>query len=328
MKHTLEVRTTISATPAFFRRIHYMAASLAALNDSLSNHEIVVSIGSSKPRENLYRTQPWSNNYPIIWRWIDSQAYAEYGYRATNRDRALHMARGDYVMMVDADVLFIHDFYDLIRSIEELPVICGVMAHISPFRVAPELICKSDSTARPLDDSDYWNLLAKHFGIAELPLEYELSGWGAMEQREQFRYAPAYFNGGMVVGPVDLMDEMCRLFGAAEEAVDHVMQPGFFRPQVARTLAIYKAGLPHRVLPVRYHYPNDPSFDKRYPDELSDVRIMHYLRTNIVHRDNDFASNENVERLIGRSDLSGSNETFRRRVEELYPRVKAEAPTE
>jgi len=330
MRHALELRTTINATPAFFRRIHYMAASLAALGESLADHEIVVSVGSDTPQENLYRTQPWSNRYPITWRWVDPSSYAEHGYRATNRDRALHMANADYVMMVDADVIFVDSFSGLLGELRQAPAICGVMAHYSPFLSPPRLVSsaatmrEAGSTKTRLDDYDYWQILAESFAIDRLPLDYELSGWRGAGHPEAFAHAPAYFNGGMVIGPVDLMDEMCRLFPAAEEAIDRVMEPSFFRPQAARTLAVYKAKLPHRALPLRYNFPNDPDFEVAYPDELQALCILHYLRTTIVHRDDDFSTNQRVATLIERSDLAGSNEALRRRLADLHSRVSDE----
>ncbi len=87
MRHYLEIRTTISPTPHFLRRIHYMAASIRQLGGKLADHEIVVSVGGNEEPENLYRTQPWSNLYPILWRWVDPKAYARHGLKATGRDR-------------------------------------------------------------------------------------------------------------------------------------------------------------------------------------------------------------------------------------------------
>src|SRR4051812_37184900 len=122
----LELRTTISPTAYFFRRIHFLAASLRALGGRLADHEFVVSIGGDQPRQDLQVTQPWSNLYPIIWRWVDPEAYVQLGYRATNRDRAAHVARGRYVMIVDADVLFCRDFSELLDELEAEPAIAGV----------------------------------------------------------------------------------------------------------------------------------------------------------------------------------------------------------
>lgn len=313
MRHYLEFRTTISPTPYFFRRIHYMAASIRQLGGKLADHEIVVSVGGNEEQENLYRTQPWSNLYPILWRWVDPMAYVLHGYKTTARDRCWHMARARLVMFVDADVIFIRDFSELLNEIEQSPAICGVMAHISPFPQYKEHSPQS-----------WWQKLFQKFEIPDPPFDCEHSGWNCMFTDETYRYTPAYFNGGMIVGPVELMDRMCALMPAAEDAVDAVLE-NHYRLQLARTLAIYKASLPFRVLPIKFNFPNDERFERAYPAELDDLRILHYLRRHIVHRDRDFMNTDSVTSLLARTDLTGANEKLRLRIAELHDAVAAEA---
>jgi hypothetical protein len=95
----------------------------------------------------------------------------------------------------------------------------------------------------------------------------------------------------------------------------------FFRFQIALTLVIQKHQLPVRGLPLRYNFPNDPGFEKKYPKELGDIRILHYLRCEIVHREKDFDSLEKVAALVRRSDLTGSNEVLRQCIEGLFETV-------
>jgi hypothetical protein len=318
----LEVRVTISPTPFFFRRIHFMAASLAVLGGALASHEIVVSVGGGDGLENYYRSQPWSNAYPITWRQVPPASYLQLGYRATNRDRAAHMARGELVMLADADVIFLRDFAPLLDEIIRAPAICGVMAHVSPFRVAPPLMPSYAGRDVGVSSADYWALLGHHFDVPNLTLQHELSGWHVMCGNPLHRFAPAYYNGGMVLGPSDLMEQMLAQYGQAETAVAEVMET-YFLPQIARTLAIYKGNLPRRTLPLRYNFPNDPAFDLAYPQELADIAVLHYLRKDVVHRDEDFADPASVARLMARTDLSGSNEVLRRRISELCSMVWA-----
>ena len=308
-----EIRTTISPTPNFFRRIHYMAASMRRLGPKMVDHEIVVSVGGGVGRDNLHRSQPWSNLYPIVWRWVDPEAYARRGYEATNRDRYLHMGRASLVMLADADVIFIDDFGDLLAELEHGPAICGVMAHISPFM-----------KVRQRSPRTWWRLLAQAFDMPELPFDCTHSGWQSMFKDEDYRHSPIYLNGGMIVGPVELMERMFALMPAAAEAVERVIR-STFRPQLARTLAMYKAGLPGRVLPLRYNYPNDERLEDTHVGELADLRILHYLRKRVIHRDRDFMSTDSVARLVARTDLSGANERLRCLLAELHDVVAAEA---
>jgi hypothetical protein len=98
----------------------------------------------------------------------------------------------------------------------------------------------------------------------------------------------------------------------------------FFRFQIALTLTIEKHKLPSRTIPLRYNFPNDPGFEQKYPNDLSDVRILHYLRCEVVHRERDFVDLTRVAALIQRRDLRGSNEVLRRCAEERYPAIKRE----
>lgn len=323
MKHVLEVRTTISPTPFFFRRVHFLAASLRELGGALADHEIVVSVGGGE-FENYYRSQPWSNLYPLIWRHVDMRVYRRLGYRATNFDRAAHLSRAEFVMMADADVIFLKSFAELLANLRVAPAIAGVMAHVSPFTAPPTL--RPDFVSHPANDGSdagYWRLLAEQFGAGELNLDQQYSGWGAMSVDEGHRYAPHYFNGGMVLGPAPLMDQMCALFEPAEDAVDAVMDT-YFRPQLARTLACAKAKLACTSLSVRYNFPNDPGFENHHAAEAPEASILHYLRKEIVHRDTDFADQASVDRLIARTDLTGANEQLRKRVAQLRDIVFAE----
>ncbi len=323
MHPRLELRTTISPTPYFFRRIHFLAASLRALEQSIGRYEIVVSVGGGTGDENYYRTQPWSKAYPLLWRQVHPDVYSRLGYQATNRDRAWHMSRADYIMNVDADIIFVRDFSSLLDELDAFPAIAGVMAHISPFSARPVLTPAFENRVAPDDtQAAYWRLLGDHFGV-ELPLVYPFSGWGFMNSDPNFRYAPAYFNGGMVLGPAAYMEQMYRHYEPAEIAVNDVMET-YFRPQLARTLITYKLGIPYRVLPVRYNFPNDPGFDAAWPEELDAVSILHYLRTAVVHRDENFADPSGIRSLVARTDLTGSNEVLRRRVEALYQQVLEE----
>lgn len=309
----LEVRTTISPTPAFFRRVHYLAASLREMEGRIGSWLLTVSVGGGTAGDDYARSEAWSRAYPIEWRAVDPDAYAALGYRATNHDRAARPPSGKNVMLVDADVIFCKPFGKLLASLEGAPAICGVMAHNSP--LTARVLAEHDITP-----SEFWQQVARSFGIDALPLEHHYSNWRLRPGVTDQERAPAYLNGGMILGPADMMAEMLSLFPAAEDASDSVLV-SYFRPQIARTLAIYRAGLPVHLLPLRYNFPNDPDFDNAYPEELEQTAVLHYLRRKTVHRDDDFATPRAVRRLIQRTDLTGSNELLRRRIDALHDTV-------
>lgn len=144
-----------------------------------------------------------------------------------------------------------------------------------------------------------------------------------MAAHRDFRLTPVYFNFGMVVAPAEMMDKVGADIAGADKVVTEILNT-FFRFQIALTLVIQKHQLPTRALPLRYNFPNDRGFDKKYPEELRDVRILHYLRCEVVHREDDFASLDKVAALIARLDLQGSNEVLRCCVEDLHVTIAEE----
>ncbi len=306
MTFGLEVRVPISPTSDFFRRVHFMAASLRALEEQIGSHLLVVCVGGDVEPYDLYRAERWSKNYPIIWHWTDRGEFRRDSYWETSREIFRQPSRGRIVICADADVLFVADFSDLLRDLEREPAVAGVIAHAPPFR---------DRFA------DVWRQLSAGYQTPPPAFDYEHTGWGFMVRQEALRFTPPYFNFGMVAAPAAIMEVISLEIEKADDFV-HASLDTFFRFQIALTLTIQEHGLPARALPLRYNFPNDPRFDAKYPEELSDVRILHYLRSQIIHRERDFCSLDRVASLIARHDLTGSNEIFRRLVTELYPFVR------
>ena len=303
----LEVRVPISPTPDFFRRIHFMAASLRALEPQIGSHLLVICVGGDVEPHDLYQAQPWSKNYPIIWHWADREKFRRDSFWETSREIFRQPIRGRIVICADADVLFIADFSDLLRDLEKEPAVAGVIAHAPPFRI--------DQFA------DTWRQLSAGYRTPPPLFDYEHTGWGFMVRQEALRLTPPYFNFGMVAAPAAMMQIISGEIERADDFVNAKLDT-FFRFQIALTLTIQKHGLPVRALPLRDNFPNDPRFDPQYPEELRNVRILHYLRCEIIHRETDFASLDRVAALIARPDLTGSNEILRRHLAKLYPLVR------
>ncbi|MEO6969355.1 MAG: class I SAM-dependent methyltransferase [Chthoniobacterales bacterium] len=306
MSVELEVRVPISPTPDFFRRVHFLAASLRQLERSIGSYLLVVCVGGDVEPHDLYEAEPWSKNYPIIWRWANREKFRRDGYWETSREIFRQPMHGRIIMCVDADVIFVRDFSDLLQELLAAPAVAGVIAHAPPVR-GPALV-------------ELWPRLCAGYRVPLPPAIHEYTGWSFMTHD---RMTPVYYNFGMVLMPAGLMAAVSAEMEPADDFVNANLET-FFRFQIALTVAIQKAGLPSRALPLRYNFPNDPQFDARYPDELSEIRILHYLRCEIVHREENFRSLESVAALIARSDLRDSNEILRRRLAELYSLVEEE----
>jgi hypothetical protein len=305
----LEIRVPISPTPDFFRRIHFMAASLRRLGGVAAETEIVVFVGGDEEARDLHDAFPWSREYPIIWRWADREVFRRDSYWETSREVFRHRTRARHVMCVDADVIFVRDFSDFLSSLDRDPAVAAVIAHASPFHEGVP--------------TEKWRQLTDAYGVAPLNFNYEHTGWGFMGRHPDFRFTPAYFNFGMVVAPAEMMNKISANIADADRIVTENVET-FFRFQIALTLVIQKHQLATRALPLRYNFPNDPRFDLKYPEELRDVRVLHYLRCEIIDREKDFKSLDQVAGLVQRRDLRGSNEVLRKCIGKLFEIVREE----
>jgi hypothetical protein len=136
---------------------------------------------------------------------------------------------------------------------------------------------------------------------ANLPLYLaEERGWGG----NQTPFCP---NFGFVIGSRELMrnlrHDLCdfrkkiiNLFAALPDAKVPPMH--FYSAQIALALAIEKNRTPWRELPMRYNWPNDTAADALYPGEVSQIRVVHYLRRGQFQRERIFCEQESFPQFM------------------------------
>ena len=227
--------------------------------------------------------------------------------------RAQHIRRfevfrpdADVVVMCDADVALLRPFDNLISDLRAKPAIAGVIAHL-PFAIG-------NTEPVPLDqrtpEKDWRELSQKYLGRPiDCPHRFTL-----LDPDSDFR-APFYLNYGVVAGTPDVFAEFYREDSRIRDKLSADVGD-WWGPQISLTLAVESGGLASVALPMRYNFPNDPRADKLYPDELAEVIFMHYLRHTEFDRGKIFADPIAFDAFIG-SELSGSNEVFRRFVEQM-----------
>src|SRR4051812_46049096 len=111
-KHFLEVHIPISPRPHFFNRVRYLATSLKMLGGDFKSSRIVVTVGHEEAPLDLDGVLPWARDEGIEWRWVDSKQFLRwrgdaFPYVATMMDRFRRPFESEFVMMADADILFI-----------------------------------------------------------------------------------------------------------------------------------------------------------------------------------------------------------------------------
>lgn len=270
------------------------AASLRRFHPDAQVRAFVGHAFPSAPRhhgwvENLFR----ANN--ISFEWVTGRSFEQWAntrapHLETINRRWSDLVEADHIIIADADVMFVSALDDILSR----DAVQGVQAHVPP------LSC---------DDFAYL------FAICGAPLPGPLipfTGAGFM--------APAnakgvfYPNSGMVVLPRAHFDAMVQHYHFAISRIRSVMSDIYWADQLALSIAAARAGVPVHSLPVRYNFPNQREFEERYPDDLRDVRVLHYLREDRISRTKDFESLASLRRLVDRSDLTGSHEVLRQTI--------------
>ena len=289
----LECRIPLSPTPAFINRARLIAA---AIRQQFPITTVRVSCYPTTMPSSLTPggNDQWNfvgHHEAIRWKGTRSP------FLATMMDRYKAPFRGDFILMLDADVIPVGDFSELLG----FDGLQGVQAHHSPYGVAG------------------WQRLFTDFLQRQPLLAHEYSAYGIMEQRPEERFGPFYPNSGMVFGPREHFEALAQPFDEAIDFLRGMVGDTYWFDQVGFALGVAMANIPCRSLPLRWNFPNRPFFDVAKPEELADVRFLHAMQTDIVDRDRDFQDVAAMQALALRRDLTGSNEALRSAVARLLP---------
>jgi hypothetical protein len=303
---TLEVHVPVSPTPTFLHMAHYLARSLRVRGGRYRDAPIVLTVGAEERDPDLARKHPWMAANGVEVRWVDPELFARESWYATACERFRHEFKSDVVLALDADTLIAGPLDELVEEAHGTGALCGVVAHVPPF-------------AR----REQWQKIYDSCGLGELKTPCQHTGWGYMFQDESLRYCPPYFNLGVLAAPAAVMRSVGSAIYELMAAVDAVERT-IYRVQIAVSLAVTRFGLPFRALPFRWNFVNDPLLEALHAGELDDVRIIHLLRKHQIYKNELYASLDNVEAMLARTDLRVINELAQRLLGELHPRVKAE----
>jgi hypothetical protein len=267
VSHPVEIHVPISPTQAFFQEIHYLAVSIHEHGGRLRDAPIVVSVGEDCDPFDIASQLPWTQHYPVEFRWLPRERFRQFGqgdYFATGLQRH-YCHSSPYVLLLDADMVFVRDIDDLLDRVASDPAIYTLPGHGSPFQTSEEL--------RKHPDDYWWRRLFEEAGLGEPRSDCEYLGHGVLEGCP--RHCPPYFSLGFVLAPAELIvslgDGMCEELGSVDRVVS------VFRSQIAHTLTLVRRGLPWRAIPLRYNFP--PALRWYLPrrlEEWRERRILHY----------------------------------------------------
>jgi hypothetical protein len=273
----------------------------------------VVTVGADQEPEDLARRLPWSRRLGVEWVWLDRALYRRSIYYATAVERFRYRFQAPVVLLLDADVFVTAPLDGLVERVRARRTFHGLIAHVSPFLDYKQ------------HDGDAW--WARIFARAELgapPLCCEHTAHGVLSHDERARRCPPYFNLGVLAAPAELMNAVGQTI---YEEMDHVtacVETGY-RCQIGLTLALTRQRVPWDLLPMRYNCPNIQTVAERYPREVENVHVFHYLGQNAFRKQTAFADLEHVEAFLRQTDLDPVNQRLQEQVRRIHTDAAREA---
>jgi hypothetical protein len=289
---SLQIHVPISPTPPFFTMIHMLAESVRSFGGGFSDARIVVSVGDDIAPFDIERERPELMPYGIEWRWTDRDEFQRHSYFATGLDRWAAPFECDYVLMADADILITGPLDELTESLPTPRSVAGVIATKPPF------------TARGKgDDETRWPELYRAAGLTPPPFDFPIPGHGSHYPLSGIAHAPPYYNFGFVVGRNEAMNAIRQTF-RADYLVAHEFMQSILAAQAGLGLSITRHQLNAVALPVRYNFWTQDKYLARFPEEASDVRVLHYLNGPFRKHDDTNSITDVQDWVARRSDSS------------------------
>lgn len=178
-------------------------------------------------------------------------------------------------------------------------------------------MCDADTLmVRPVDDL-----------IRRLVAEPALAGVPCLRSPPhpvRFPENPFYVNYGFLAGTPQILARLYEASVKVRARLSSYSDP-FWIPQISIPIAVHQAGIPTMTLPLRYNFQNDGAVDAAYPDELVDVRVIHYMNTGQYDRSRIFCDPDAFYGFMGQRFHESSSRTLqthvRRLTDGMYPFV-------
>ncbi len=285
-----------SPNPAFFSQIAASALALSRLNWRRWEPAVYAFLGGEPDFEALEAWRPYLRDTMMTFVPASlSNAHRSYYAQIDSLFRCAP-ADADVLIRMDADTLVVRNFEDLLDYVAETKSVAGVTAHF-PFPTWPGVTPRQS-----------WMGLAYLLTGGSIGFDHAYSLPPAEASQDAWT-TPFYLNDGVVLfaGSV-FADVVAHYLRLRPDLMDRLPDP-YFSGQIALALAIAQSGVRSCALPMRYNFPNDELADARYPEELDDVCIFHYLRTHAFDRHKIFSSLSAYHEFVD-LPLTGSNRVF------------------
>ena len=275
--------------------------ALNALGGIYKQAHIIITLGDEKITPLPNKWEPYFGN-TVKLNWVAPELYKQHSYFA-QADARWKYDHDEYnfIVFCDADTLLIRPFDGLLIKMWQSPTAMGVIAHY-PF-------------PHHENNKQIWFELAKKF--TGKPIEFNYRNTLIPYSNEsEYADSPFYINFGFLLMTSRIIKTMRDTYVTMRPRIGPLIKKPFFAGQIALTLSLLAHDIPTHALGLRYNFPNDVLADSLHPKELADIRLLHYLRTDIFDRQTIF-TNENAFMDFLSLKLSGSNKVFQDHIRKL-----------
>ena len=294
-----------SATPGFLSQIAALQLALRRLPWTRWQADIVVCFGGRPGLEATFQLSRWLPYLADVTMVFpreratdgDYDGQIDELYRAAPAD-------ADVLVRADADVLPVANLEPLLDFVLERSAIAGVTAHYR-FPAPPGV-----------GNREAWDAVSE--GFLDEPLRFEHSySLVTPDVSQEEQVCPFYLNDGFVVFAREYFDRFAPLYlDTRPHVADRLVDP-YYAGQIALALSAARIPLPSIALPLRFNLPNDPVVTERYPEELENAVVFHYLREDQFDRQQIFRWRETYSVFLARP-LNPANARLRDSVRTLF----------
>lgn len=314
--YKLEFLMCGSPNNAFYSQAAIYRFFLDSFGGMYKDARLVLVLGDYEKKPLPDRWKPYFENIEVHW--ADHESFLIHG-DGSEYLFSLIDDRADLSFICDADTLLVRPFSrGFLSGLLQAPAVGGVIAHYSPARTD-----NNGNNFSRLSSEELWQMLADHVlgKSVDMPFIHTLA--------DNWSRCPFYINYGFVASTPKLLKELHRHLVIVQPKIREVLDNDFFG-QVGIALAVERGHIPVVSLPMRYNFPNDPLADERYGNELKNVHVIHYLRTNLFDRHMIFKNRRLFNEFLD-LDLSGSNAVFQQFIRETtggkYPFPSRSTPS-
>lgn len=294
-----------SPTPGFLSQIAAFDLALRRLTWQRWQPSILACFGEEVGEEHRKDFARWRDAMPNVAA-VFCPPSAENTYYYDQIDGLLRWAPRDADVLVraDADTLPVGCLEGVLDFVADNSAIAGTIAH---YRFP---------SAEGVSNRDAWLAVSEGFASAPLRFDYSYSLADPRLSADE-RATPFYLNDGFVFVARNYFERFAPLFLDIRPRLMNRLQVPYFAGQIALALAVATIPLPAFAAPLRYNFPNDAVAAARYPEELENAAVFHYLRTDEFDRQKIFLSTDEYARFLA-APLNRPNAGFRDGVVKLF----------